>query len=482
MKFSASTAPVSADILFLLFHKGEGMPANLKSALGAAAKLVEARFKAKDFEGEEGQTLTVFTDGAKWKRIVLVGRGEKGKEVPQALEYTGAKLSDLAKAAKATHAAVWMDEKDPRECAYGMVLGSYEFKRYKTPEKKLSALEKVTLIGKWQEKMMDELNLFAKVSPGLRDLVNTCAGDLDPMQIARHAEAVCKPYKMKVTVFDQKKLEKLGCNAIVGVGKGAKVGPCMIFIEYRHKSNAKEPSVAFLGKGISFDTGGLNLKPSGYIETMKLDMAGAATVLATMQALAEAKVPGYFLGVMACAENAISDRAQHPGDVAKAYNGKTIEVNNTDGEGRLVLADALAYTEKNYKPKLMIDIATLTGAVTVALGYHVTGVMGNNQKFVDDVLDAAKDSHERMWQLPLDEDFVKLCKGHFSDLQNATDGVRAGTIMGAAFLKHFVDKTPWVHLDVGGTAWADKPTPSTKYGATTAGLRTFIELAMRHAG
>ncbi len=456
----------------------------MKSSLGAkVTKQIEARFKSKDFEGDEGQTLSLFPEDSKWKRVVLLGRGEKEKDMPQALGYLGGKIPDIAKSAKAQSINVWVNEKDLSELAYGLVEGAYDFKRYKTPDKKAVLLEKITFINpinKGNQELLRTLEIYEKTSNELRDLTNTCAGDLKTMQIADHAKQVAKKFKMKITVLDRKQLEKLGCGALVGVGKGADVGPCMIILEHRYQSKAKEPNVAFIGKGIVFDTGGLNLKPTGYIETMKLDMAGAATVMATVQALAEAKVPGYFLAVMACAENAISDRAQHPGDVAKAYNGKTIEVNNTDAEGRLVLADALAYTEKNYKPKTMIDIATLTGAVTVALGYHITGVMGNDQKFIDKMLEAGKKVHERLWQLPLDEDFVKLTKGDFSDLKNSTDGVRAGATMGAAFLKNFVEKTPWIHLDIGGTGWAEKPSATTKYGATASCLRTLIEMGKQY--
>ena len=486
MKFALSTSLTTSDVLFLSFFKSETLNAKMKSALGAkTAKQVEARFKSKDFEGDEGQTLTLFPEGSKWKRVVLLGRGKNAEAVPQSTEFLGAKISDCAKAAKATSITILTDEADFSELAYGFVLGTYEFKRYKAQDKKTPSLEKVTFVlptvKKGHCEQLTWIESFEHVSPSVRDLINTCAGDLNPMDMAKIAEQVGKKSGFKVTVLDLKKLRKLGCHALAGVGQGASSEPCMVILEYRHKSKAKEPNIAFIGKGITFDTGGLNLKPTGHIETMNQDMTGAAIVLGTLQTLAENKVPGYFLGVMACAENAISDRAQHPGDVVKAYNGKTIEVNNTDAEGRVVLADALSYTEKNYKPKRMIDIATLTGAVTVALGYTITGVLGTEQKFLDCVLDCAKRVHERMWPLPLDEDFVKLCKGNCSDLKNTTDGVRAGAIMGAAFLKHFVEKTPWVHLDVGGTAWVEHPTPSTKYGATTAGLRTLIELAKHYA-
>ncbi len=487
MKLALSSSPTAADVLFLLFHKGETLTPKTESALGRnLAKQIKTHFKAKDFEGDEGQSLTLFAENSKWKRVVLLGRGKK-EAIPQALEFLGAKIADFAKTAKAQNIAIWVDENDFKELAYGLILGAYEFKRYKSIDKKSLPLEKVSFIipskkeKSTLEKELQWIAAFERISPSVRDLINTCGGDQSPMQIAQYAQKIGKSCGIKVTVLDNKKLKKIGCGALVGVGQGAKDEPCLVLMEYRFKSKAKEPNLALLGKGITFDTGGLNLKPTGHIETMKLDMTGAATVIGTLQVLAEEKVPGYFLGVLACAENAISDRAQHPGDVVKAYNGKTIEVNNTDAEGRMVLADALAYTEKNYKPKRIIDIATLTGAVTVALGYTITGAMGTDQKFLDTVLDCAKRVHERMWPLPIDEDFVKLTKGDFSDLKNATDGVRAGTIMGAAFLKNFIDKTPWVHLDVGGTAWAEHPTPSTKYGATAAGLRTLIELAKHYA-
>lgn len=487
MRIALSAAPVSADVLFLVLAKGEGLSKPMQTALGSAlSKQVEARFKAKDFEGEDGQVLTLFTDGGKWKRIVLVGRGEFGKEMPQAIEHLGGRLPDLCKAAKAQSAAAWVSEADFAIMAYGAALGSYDFKRYKTPDKKAVTMNDFTFVAPVNPKTkaaLNKVNLFMKVTEPMRDMVNTCAGNLNPQDVADAAVAMAKKYKIKATVYDDKQLKKMGCGAMYAVGQGARVGSRMVTLEYRNKSKAKQANMAFVGKGITFDTGGLNLKPTGYIEDMKLDMTGAATVIALMQGVAEAKLPGYFVGVICCAENAISDRAVHPGDVVTAYNGKTIEINNTDAEGRLVLADGLSYTQKNYEPKVMVDIATLTGAVTVALGYHITGVMGNNEKLVTEYLDSSKKTGERSWPFPIDEDFVKACKGSFSDLANSTDGIRAGSIMGAAFLKHFVtDKSAWVHLDVAGSAWVEKPTPTTKYGSTAVAIRTLLDLAERHSG
>ncbi|MFA5788941.1 MAG: leucyl aminopeptidase family protein [Candidatus Gracilibacteria bacterium] len=486
MKIALAPSPSSADILFLVLAKGEGLSKTIKSALGGAlTKQIEVRLKAKDFEGEDEQALTLFTDTGKWKRIVLVGRGEMGKEVPQAVEHLGAKLIDLCRAAKARTAMAWVKETDFQAFAYGVALGSYEFKRYKTPDKKTVEMKEFTFVTTTNKKtsvILNKANLFMKVSAQTRELVNTCAGNQNTQDIANEAVLIAKKHKMKVTIFNDKQLKKMGCGALYAIGQGAHTGARMVILEYRNKSKSKEANVAFVGKGITFDTGGLNLKPTGYIEEMKQDMAGAATVIAIMQGIAEAKLPGYFVGVLCCAENSLSDRSVHPGDVVTAYNGKTIEINNTDAEGRMVLADGLSYTVKKIKPKVMVDIATLTGAVTVALGYHITGIMGNKQKLIDEYMQCSQKTGERAWPFPLDEDFVKACKGKFSDLINATEGVRAGSIMGGAFLKHFVDdKTAWIHLDIAGSAWVEKPTPTTKYGATGVTIRSLLELAERHA-
>ncbi|MFA6024450.1 MAG: leucyl aminopeptidase family protein [Candidatus Gracilibacteria bacterium] len=487
MKLALAATPPAADLLVLILGKSESPSKAMKSILGPdMSKQVEARIKAKDFEGEEGQSLSLFWDEGKWKRVVLLGRGEQEKWVPQSMEFLGAKCMDLCKAAKAKTASIFVQEKDLQDFANGAALGVYEFKKYKTEDKKAVELKEVHLVSSVNantKKIIKRAEIFMRVSEETRDLINTCAGNQNPQDIADEAVRVAKKYKMSVTVFDDKKLQKMGCGALYAVGQGAKVGSRLVILEHRYKSKAKQPNLALIGKGITFDTGGLNLKPSGHIEDMKLDMCGAVTVLGTLQAIADAQIPGYFVGVMACAENALSDRSVHPGDVVTAYNGKTIEINNTDAEGRMVLSDALSYTIKHFKPQCMVDLATLTGAVTVALGYHITGVMGNNQAFIDEYMDCSQKMGERSWPLPLDEDFVKACKGKFSDLINATDGVRAGSIMGGAFLKHFTDdKIPWIHLDIAGSGWVERPTPTSKYGATAVGIRTLVELAERHSG
>lgn len=481
MKLAIAGTSQTTDVLFLTLFKEEKLNSKTKKLLGAeASKEVELRIKEKDFEGEDGQSVTLFMKKSPFKKLVLVGRGAKDEQMPKANETLGGKLAGLAKSTKATSVSIIANSKELKEIAEGFVLGSYEFTKYKKVDKKAPKLSKVFFLTedkKETKAAVKAAEIFSRASALTRNLVNTTPNELNPKTFASEARKVATKQKMKITVFDEKKLTKLGCGGILGVGRGAEVQPRMIILEYKHKAKSKTPDLALIGKGITFDAGGLNLKPTGYIETMKQDMAGAGTVLGAMQAIAESKVEGYFLGVLMCAENAVSDKSIHPGDVLKMYNGKTVEVTNTDAEGRLVLADGLAYVEKKFKPKFMIDIATLTGAVSVALGHHMTGVMGNNEGMAEKIFALAADSNERLWPLPLEKDQEKATKGTFTDLKNHTDGVRAGSSMGAAFLSNFVEKTAWAHFDIGGTAWAEKPNPTTKYGSTASGLRTLLEVA-----
>jgi leucyl aminopeptidase len=495
MKINIADSVKKTDIAFLSLYKGEKLSGKIKKVLGSKlTAVVSARFKAKDFEGDEGQVLTLYLEGAFCKKLCLLGLGDKKEQMPRVLENLGGKMAGLAKQVKAKSAVVLMGEKsfgngEMQEVAEGFVLGAYEFVKYKKKDPKAVALKDLIFVasgklagkGKEVKSLVADLKIFKESSALTRDLINLSANELTPKTFAEKAKAVAKELKIKVTVLDEKKLEQLGCGGILGVGRGAEFPPKMVILEYKGAKAGKQPDIAFVGKGVTFDSGGLNLKPTKYIETMKQDMGGAATVLGAMQAIAKAKLPGYFVGVLVLAENAVSDKAIHPGDVLKAYNGKTIEVGNTDAEGRLILADALSYTEKKLKPKVMVDIATLTGAVSVALGYCITGIMGNDQKLVDKVLKFAKEAGERMWQLPLDADFVKATKGDFTDLNNISNGMRAGSSMGGAFLHNFVEDTAWVHFDIGGTAFVEKPNSTTKYGATGVALRTFVKLA-KNAG
>lgn len=485
MKFELKSSLAKSDLLILPIEEGKGLSTAYKKLLdGKTLSEVEKRLGQKDFNGKVGEKLVLFTDDSGHKKTVLLGLGKLDKHAVLPFENAGGIAASTAKSLKAKVVTVAVNEKDLAEFANGFVLGSYEFNKFKKTEEEESRVETLNLITANKAKTKEAIRfaeLFGDASKLCRDLVNTPAGSRNTIDVANLAKETAKKFDFKCTVYDEKQLAKMGCGGILGVGRGGEYPPRMIVLEYKHKSKSQNPNIAFVGKGITFDTGGLNIKPTGHIETMKLDLAGAAAVLATMTIIARSKLTGHFVGVMAMAENAVSDRSMHPGDILKAYNGKTIEVLNTDAEGRLVLADALAYTEAELKPAKMIDVATLTGAVTVALGYNVSAVMGNDAKFLNEVMSAAKDARERMWILPLDKDFYEATKGDITDTKNATDGVRAGTIMGAAFLQQFVDKVKWAHVDIGGTGWADKATSTIKFGGTAVTIRTLWALAKRNS-
>ncbi len=482
MKFDIKSNLPKTDLLILLLQENEAVSAEAKKLLSADEyEQIEKRIKAKDFTGKCSDNMVIYGEN---KKLILMGMGKIEKDCILPYEKAGGKSASMAKSLKAAHVSVLIDPKNLAEYLNGFVLGNYEFTQFKKVEKDAPKIESVTAIcekNKSTSEACEFAEYFEEGQKLVRDMVNTPAGSRNTIDVANLTKDLAKKYGIKCTVYDEKELKKIGCGALLGVGRGGEYPPRMMTLEYNYKSKAKAPSVAFVGKGITFDTGGLNIKPTGHIETMKLDLAGAITVLATMIIIARSKLPGHFVGVMAMAENAVSDRSMHPGDILKAYNGKTIEVLNTDAEGRLVLADALAFTEDKFKPQKMVDVATLTGAVTVALGYHISGLIGNDEKFVNEIMDSAKDAKERMWVLPMDKDFIEATKGEITDTKNASDGVRAGTIMGAAFLQQFVEKTNWAHIDIGGTGWVEKPTPTIKFGGTAVILRTFWELAKRNS-
>ncbi len=485
MKFELKSSVAKSDLLVLLLEDGKNISLSQKKLLdNKTLSEVETRLKEKDFTGKAGEKLVLFSDGSNHKKTVLLGLGTVDKHAVLPFENAGGISAGLAKALKTKSVTVAVEEKNMAEFINGFVLGSYEFNKFKKTDENETRVETLYLITANNAKTKEATRfaeLFEDASKLCRDLVNTPAGSRSTIDVANLAKENAKKFGFTCKVYDEKQLEKMGCGGILGVGRGGEYPPRMIVLEYKHKSKSKNPKIAFIGKGITFDTGGLNIKPTGHIETMKLDLAGAAAVLATMCIIARSKLSGHFAGVMAMAENAVSDRSMHPGDILKAYNGKTIEVSNTDAEGRLVLADALAYAEAVLKPEKMVDVATLTGAVTVALGYNISAVMGNDDKLLNEVMSAARNARERMWVLPLDKDFYEATKGDITDTKNATDGVRAGTIMGAAFLQQFVDKVKWAHIDIGGSAWAEKPSSTTKYGGTATTIRTLWELAKRNS-
>jgi leucyl aminopeptidase len=315
----------------------------------------------------------------------------------------------------------------------------------------------------------------------VRQLGDMPANELTPTIFLNEAKKIAKESKLKITVLTESQAKRKGMGAFCGVAQGSDEPSFMIALEYQGDIRSKD-KWGLIGKGITFDTGGINVKPGSYQNfEMKYDMCGAAAVMASIQAIAKLKLKTNVVAVMAVTENLISGKAQRPGDIVKTYSGKTAEVLNTDAEGRLVLIDALAYAQKDFKATKLIDVATLTGAIIVALGDHITGTFSNNEEFSNQLKEAGKRVGERYWPLPMDEDFDEMIKGDFGDIINIGVGGSmpgaAGSITGAKFIEAGVENdNPWIHLDIAGTAWDMKPRPYRGVGATGVGVKTLVEL------
>lgn len=322
--------------------------------------------------------------------------------------------------------------------------------------------------------------LISLAANGARHFANTASNDMTPtvlahaaMEIATHDSSCCS-----CTVLEEEQMMELGMNALLGVARGGSEPPKLILLEYRHP-DAKR-TVALAGKGVTFDSGGISLKPPAKMHEMKFDMSGAAAVLCTLMAIIHIKPAVNVIGIIPAVTNMPGSRAQTPGDIVRAYNGKTIEVHNTDAEGRLILADAMAYAIEKYQPDCIVDIATLTGAAVIALGHIAAAIIGTDDMLVNDLIAAGEATGEQLWRLPLWKDYQKLMEGTFADLVNIGPEREAGTITGAAFIREFVGDTPWAHLDIAGTAYGvkNKPYLDSKY-ATGFGVRLFMHWLLK---
>ena len=367
------------------------------------------------------------------------------------------------------------------EFIFGYNLKSYTFDIYKTLDNKISKKDIICkIITSHKEKIEKKYKYNDALKSGVfltRDLVSEPGNVLHPDEYAKRI-AELKKYGLKVTLYDKKKLKKLGCNALVGVGQGSIRGSYLVTIEWNGTKSKSKP-LAFVGKGVCFDTGGISLKPAKFMEDMTYDMAGSAVVVGLMKNFALRKAKINAVGVVGLVENMPGGNAQRPGDIVKSYSGKTIEVLNTDAEGRLVLADAITFTEKKFKPNLIIDLATLTGAIIVCLGSEYAGLFSNNDNLSKQIFDAGKKVNEKVWRLPLHKNFDKLMDSKTADMQNINYVGGAGSITAAQFLQRFIiNKTPWAHLDIAGMAFSKYGGALNPGGATGFGVRLlnkFIE-------
>jgi leucyl aminopeptidase len=481
-----SPAEVKAGLLVVpVFESGEPGPGVKET--GTADAYASAKLR-----GKKGETLLVATrdgDGVAADAVLLVGVGRRedftiaqmrralGRVAPQTRRFgTVATSMPLAFGGKRAVDAV-------QAAAEGLVLGAYRFDRYRSTKPDDGSLRKVIVLGaaRWDTKAATAAakrgGVVAEAVAWARDLVNTPAGDLPPAAIARAAQAMAREQGLTCKVWTDAQLTQGGFGGILGVGKGSVNPPRMI--ELRYTGAGKATPLALSGKGIAFDSGGLSIKDATGMETMKCDMGGAASILATMRAIATLKPKLNVVAAIPCAENMPSGSAQKPGDVIRHYGGTTSEVLNTDAEGRLVLADALAYLASK-EPELIVDTATLTGACMVALGPDITGAMGNDDALVAELVRAGDAVGEPIWQLPLHRDYRTMIESPVADVKNI--GKRwGGAITAALFLAEFVGDTPWVHLDIAGPAFSENGNDLGPKGGTGVPVRSLVRFLLDRA-
>jgi leucyl aminopeptidase len=450
---------------------------------------IKAAIESEEFTGKEGDTAyfhLIGNDKVKARRLLLVGAGE-------AADYKIASVSNLVgtavralrtKNAKSVAVVPRINE-DAEAASAAAVQGAYisifDPDKYRTVDKEQKTVEKLVIVMEGA----DEAALKKGVETGqivgeslnfTRDLANEPGAYMTPTDMAERAREVANQFGLNIDVLDEARMEQEGMGSLLSVSHGSDQPAKLIIMKYvpaDYDDSGKE-LLAFVGKGVTFDSGGISLKPGENMELMKYDMTGGATVIGAMRAIAQLKPPIPVLGVAPCTENLPSGKATKPGDVVRAMTGKTIEVINTDAEGRLILADAIAYAKKLGATKV-IDMATLTGAVSIALGDVNAAVLGTDQKLIDQIISAGHEVGEKFWQLPLDKEYSKQIKSDIADIKNV-GGRKAGTITAAAFLKEFADGLAWAHLDIAGTAWADDAKPYRAKGPTGIALRTLLKI------
>ncbi len=443
------------------------------------------------FKGKKGEFLDIVAPkGVPFGRIVLAGFGKLDKLDKSAAETVGGKLVAHLNAIGEALATVSVEQipgatLNPSDVAahmaFGAKLRAYRFDKYKTREKEdakptLKALNLLVTDVAAARKVHGPLDRVADAIVFTRDLVSEPPNVLYPESLAERCKRLTA-FGVKVEIFDEKQLEKMGAGALLGVGQGSARPSRMVVMQYNGAPKAKDKRpVAFVGKGVTFDTGGISIKPSAGMEDMKWDMAGSAAVIGTIEALAARHAKVNAIGAIGLVENMPSGMAQRPSDIVKSLSGKTIEVLNTDAEGRLVLADVLWYVQDRFKPKAMLDLATLTGAVIIALGHEYAGIMGNNDELANKLIAAGTATGEKVWRLPLGEAYDRDIDSPAADVKNIAGNRAAGSIIGGQFLARFVNDVPWMHIDIAGMAWSGKDHAICPKGATAFGVRLLDRL------
>jgi leucyl aminopeptidase len=467
----------------------------LKELDAASGGIVKSVIDSEEVKGKEGETAYLHLSpggGLKARRLLLIGAGEK-------TEYHAARVSEFAgtaarflrgKNVKSIAVVPRLESDDPELIAArvveGAIIGLFEIDKYRTSDKEQKVIDRLVVVVDGADK--DALargvkrgQIVGESVNFTRDLANEPGAYLTPTNMAERAHEIASEFNLSIDVLDEARMRKEGMGSLLSVSRGSDEPAQLIILKYTPDKPAKnnEQLLALVGKGITFDSGGISLKPGENMELMKYDMTGGATVMGAMRAIAQLRPSIPVLGVAPCSENLPSGKATKPGDVVRAMTGKTIEVINTDAEGRLILADAIAYAKKLGATKI-IDMATLTGAVSIALGDVNAAVLGTDQELINEIIAAGKEVGEKFWQLPLDKEYSKQIKSDIADIKNV-GGRKAGTITAAAFLKEFADGVAWAHLDIAGTAWGDEAKPYRAKGPTGIAVRTLINIVNRAA-
>jgi len=479
-KSDISFSESSTDLFCFGHTENTDLHENLSAASEHFSNNIQKAIELENFSGKLYKSVLVYGDTS-IKRVKVYGLGNKNELNTEYFRVIGSKISRYANECKAQNLNIdafsfSLNDTDFLQAfCEGLILGAYEFLDYKSKIKNENTLESVRIYGDINEKAINTGVALAESVFLARDLGNHPPNILTPSVMADKAKNIAKAPNFTYKCYDVSDFEKMGFGSFYGVARGAST-PAKFFIA-EYKGGGDEKPFALVGKGLTFDSGGISLKPGSRMDEMKFDMCGSATVMGVMNAVALLQPKINIIFAIGATENMPDGDAQRPGDIVKAYNGKTIEILNTDAEGRLVLADVLSYVTEKYQPVAMMDFATLTGAVVVALGDKCSGVMGNNEELMEDVKTSANVTKEKVWELPLWKEYTKDIKSKIADIKNLGKAPMAGTIAAGVFLKEFVGDTPWVHMDIAATAWGPtEPSYQPKNGATGVGVRLVYDI------
>ena len=485
----------TSKIAVFLVSEKKKLSSTLKKLDKDSGGLVTKAINENKFEGKRNSFATIIYPGSDYSKIILAGTGEENpKNAEKVIRDIGGDIQAVLNAQKAKEASIVVEENvcgfaegtAAANIAYGAKLRSYSFLKYFTKKKEdeKPQLKKLTINTNSEKEAAAKFKPLAEIAEGVflaRDVVSEPPNVIYPESYAEKIAKELKPFGVKVTIFDEKDMRKLGMGALLGVGQGSRKESRMVIMEYYGASDKKAKPVAFVGKGVTFDTGGISIKPSDGMQDMKYDMGGSAAVVGAMRALAGRKAKVNVIGAVGLVENMPDGNAQRPSDVVYSMSGQTIEVLNTDAEGRLVLADVLWYTQKTFNPKFMVDLATLTGAVVIALGQHRAGLMSNDDTLSKQIFDCGEEIGEKFWRLPLGDEYNKQIDSKIADVQNISNMKGGGTITAGCFLQRFVNEKKWAHLDIAGMAWASQVKLSTcPEGATGFGVQALERLVANH--